>query len=82
MKKLTWKENSGREQMRGKEEPAFEWWTAEWFIVNCHAHNKDGKWKGFIRGVREITLKREYETKEEVFDAIESVIEKRIKDSF
>jgi len=46
-----------------------------------NAHNKDGKWKGFIRGVREIALKRECETKEEVFDAIEQVIERRIRES-
>ncbi len=80
MKKLTWKENFRRVGMRPAGSPAFSWWSAEWFLIICHAHNQDGKWKGFITGANEITLKKEYETKEDVFDAIERVIERRIKE--
>lgn len=76
MTKLNWQENSSRENMRPKDSPPFEWWSAEWFVIGCHVHNIKGRWKYKINGVRTIEPSRSYATKEYAFDAVEEVIQR------
>lgn len=81
MQKLKWERNYHREAMRGKDDPEFEWWSAEWHVINCHVHNKDGRWKIIIRGIKEIAPDRTYTTKEDAFDRVEAIIDNWCRDA-
>lgn len=70
------KRNYSREQIRGKDEPAFEWYTANYGIIAAHVHNKNGYWIAFLRGVSDKTSFKKYATKEEAIKASrENIIE-------
>lgn len=68
--------NYSREQMRGKDEPAFEWYTANYGLISAHVHNKNGHWIAFLRGVSDRTSFSKYATKDEAIKAIrENIVE-------
>ena len=75
MNKLKWKKNHYREAMRGRDEPSFEWWTAHWFVIYLHVHNKDGHWTYIIRGAEERKSLKTFTTKEGAMAAVEKRIE-------
>jgi hypothetical protein len=49
---LKWLLNYGQMDMRSKDGPAFEWYTAQWWVISLHVHNRtpDGSWRYRISG--------------------------------
>lgn len=76
MKRLSWGRNYDLESRRGKDQPEYEWWSAEWFVLGCHVHNKNGAWTFVIRGVKQVVPKQgvSFASREEACDEVERVI--------
>jgi hypothetical protein len=74
--KLNWKRNYNQEGVRDKEAPAFEWYSARWWIITCHVHNKDGDgWRFILSGNGRRDESRDaFETKELAMGRVESII--------
>ena len=74
---LKWERNYKREEMRDREGPAFEWWSAEWFVIRCHVHNNTdgGRWAMIINGAKSHQYTQTFSTKELAFSRIEAIIE-------
>ena len=73
---MNWERNYSREAMRPKHSKPFEWYSAEWFVISLHVHNKtdDGQWTFIIRGTMEHEPREHFPTKEAAMHRIEAIL--------
>lgn len=62
--------NHSQEQMRGRDEPAFEWYTANFGLFYAHVHNRKGDWTATLTGATNKPSFEKYATKEEAIKAV------------
>lgn len=67
---LKWERNYHAEGIQDRNNK-YEVWSADWWVIHFRVTNATGKWKYFIYGKKELVSKKEYETKEDAFTAVE-----------